>query len=130
MKLGFAHQLAPTVAYGDAVGNDCFELQRLYWSRGVSSAVFADEVRPEVKHFVQSWHDLESVPVDDLSLQVHISMGNDALWDIAKLPHRKLVIYHNITPAHFFAGVNDHARRYAEIGREQLAAHMKLEIPT
>jgi len=126
VRLEAAHQLAPTIAYGDAVGNDCFELQRLYWSRGVRSDLFAAEAKPEVRQFVQPWRDLEKASVEGTSLQVHISMGNDALWDIAKLPHRKTVIYHNITPAHFFAGLNDHARRYSEIGREQLAEFAKV----
>ncbi|MHB8631449.1 MAG: glycosyltransferase [Candidatus Limnocylindria bacterium] len=126
MRLATAHQLAPTIAYGDAVGNDCFELQRLYWSRGVSSELFAAEAKPEVRQLVQPWRDLERLPVEGTSLQVHVSMGNDALWDVAKLPHRKSVIYHNITPAHFFAGLNEHARRYSEIGREQLAELAKV----
>ena len=126
MRLRTAHQFAPTLAYGDAVGNDCFELQRLYWSRGVGSDLFAAEAKPEVAQFVRPWTDLETVPVDGTSLQVHISMGNDALWDVAKLPHRKTVVYHNITPAHFFDGLNEHARRYSEIGREQLAEFAKV----
>lgn len=126
MKLETAHQVAPTIAYGDAVGNDCFELQRLYWSRGVASDLFATEAKPEVRQFVRPWSDLERVPVDGASLQVHISMGNDALWEVARLPHRKAVIYHNITPARFFVGVNEHARRYSEIGREQLAEFAKI----
>jgi glycosyltransferase involved in cell wall biosynthesis len=126
VKLDAAHQFAPTLAYGDAVGNDCFELQRLYWSRGVRSDLFAAEAKPEVRQFARPWTDLEKLPLDGTSLQVHISMGNDVLWDVAKLPHRKTVIYHNITPARFFAGVNDHARRYSEIGREQLAAFAKV----
>ncbi|HLZ47413.1 MAG TPA: glycosyltransferase, partial [Candidatus Limnocylindria bacterium] len=126
MRLLSAHQLAPTVAYGDAVGNDCFELQRLYWSRGVASDLFAAEAKPEVRQFVRPWRDLERLPVDGTSLQVHISMGNDALWDIAKLPQRKTVVYHNITPARFFEGLNEHARRYSEIGREQLAEFAKV----
>ena len=126
MKLDTAHQLAPTIAYGDAVGNDCFELQRLYWSRGVRSDLFATEAKPEVAQFVRPWGDLEKLPVEGTSLQVHISMGNDVLWDVAKLAHRKTVIYHNITPAHFFTGLNEHARRYSEIGREQLAEFAKV----
>jgi len=126
VKLETAHQFAPTVAYGDAVGNDCFELQRLYWSRGVRSDLFAAEAKPEVRQFVQPWHDLETLPVAGTSLQIHLSMGNDALWEVAKLPHRKTVVYHNITPAHFFEGANEHARRYAEIGREQLAELAKV----
>src|SRR5438132_2320887 len=74
----------------------------------------------------QPWGDLERLPTAGTSLQVHISMGNDSLWDVAKLPHRKTVIYHNITPAIYFEGLNDHARRYSEIGREQLAEFAKV----
>src|SRR5439155_99254 len=114
VRLRSAHQLAPTIAYGDAVGNDCFELQRLYWSRAVRSNLFAAEAKPEVRQFVQPWRDVERLPVDGTSLQVHISMGNDSLWDVARLPHRKTVIYHNITPATYFAGLHEHARRYSE----------------
>jgi glycosyltransferase involved in cell wall biosynthesis len=52
-------------------------------------------------------------------------MGDDSLDEVAKLPQQKIVDYHNITPAHYFAGVNEHARRYSEIGRRQLAEYAK-----
>ena len=29
-RLCFAHQFHPVVAYGDAIGNDAFELQRMF----------------------------------------------------------------------------------------------------
>jgi len=29
-RLRFAHQFHPVVAYGDAIGNDAFELQRMF----------------------------------------------------------------------------------------------------
>src|SRR5207302_248697 len=53
-------------------------------------------------------------------LLVHHSMGNDTVSEVARLPARKAVVYHNITPAKYFEGLNEHARRYAEVGREQL----------
>ncbi|TME70073.1 MAG: glycosyltransferase, partial [Chloroflexi bacterium] len=49
-----------------------------------------------------------------------MSMGNDAIDEIAKLPGRKAVVYHNITPARYFSGFNPAAEKYAEIGRRQL----------
>ncbi|MGH2498793.1 MAG: glycosyltransferase family 4 protein, partial [Candidatus Limnocylindria bacterium] len=116
-----AHQFHATIAYGDAVGNDCFELQRLFWTRGVRSELFADEAKPEVRALVRDWRDLRREPATD-ALLVHVSMGNDALDEIPSLPQRKAVVYHNITPARFFGGLNEHAARYAERGREQLRA--------
>ena len=125
MRLRSAPQLHPTLAYGDAIGNDCFELQRLMWRDGVRSELFAEEAKPEVRPFVRPWRELEREPLDGTALFVHVSMGNDALDGMSALPHRKVVVHHNITPATYFHGLNEHAERYAARGREQLAALAK-----
>src|SRR5437867_4334268 len=119
MKLRTAHQFHPVVAYGDAVGNDCFELQRMFWASDVRSDHFAWEAKPEVRALVRDWRDLERLP-DDALLLIHHSMGNDVLSEVAKLPQKKAIVYHNITPAEYFTGLNDHAKRYSELGRAQL----------
>lgn len=119
MRLRRADQFAPTVAYGDAIGNDIFELQRLFWKRGVVSDVFADETKPGVEPFVRPWHELRE-PARDATLLVHVSMGNESLSEIAKIARRKAVVYHNITPPQFFEGISDHLARYSQLGRDQL----------
>lgn len=119
-RLRIADQIVPTLAYGDAIGNDAFELQRLFWSRGVQSELFVDEAKPEVRAFARSWRDLRPERSAGNLLLVHMSMGNDAIDEIAKLPFRKCVVYHNITPAKYFSGSNPQAEKYAEIGRRQL----------
>ena len=119
MRLRTAHQFHPVIAYGDAVGNDCFELQRMFWASDVRSDLFAWEAKPEVRALVRDWHDLEKLPHDALLL-IHHSMGNDVISEVAKLPQRKAIVYHNITPAEYFTGLNDHAKRYSALGREQL----------
>jgi glycosyltransferase involved in cell wall biosynthesis len=119
VRLRTAHQFHPVIAYGDAVGNDCFELQRMFWSSDVRSELFAWEAKPEVRALVRDWQDLERLPKDALLL-IHHSMGNDIIDEVAKLPQRKAIVYHNITPAEHFVGINEHARIYSELGREQL----------
>jgi glycosyltransferase involved in cell wall biosynthesis len=118
--LRFAHQFNPVIAYGDAIGNDCLELQRVFWSAGVRSELFAWEAKPEVRGLVRDYHELETVQRRDGLLLVHHSIGNDTIPDVIKMPVRKAVVYHNITPASYFAGLNDELMRYAEVGREQL----------
>ncbi len=113
------HQFHPVIAYGDAIGNDAFELQRMFWASDVRSDLFAWEAKPEVKALVRDWRDLERLPSDALLL-IHHSMGNDVIGEVAKLPQRKAIVYHNITPGSYFAGLNEHAKRYTELGREQL----------
>src|SRR5438552_7513616 len=119
-RLRIADQIVPTLAYGDAIGNDAFELQRLFWRRGVQSEIFVDEAKPEVRAFARSWRDLRAERSTAGLTLIHMSMGNDAIDEIAKLPGRKAVVYHNITPARYFSGCNPAAEKYAEIGRRQL----------
>ena len=119
-RLRLADQFVPTLAYGDAIGNDAFELQRLFWSRGVQSEIFVDEAKPEVLAFARSWRDLRPERSSAALTLMHVSMGNDAIDEMAKLPGRKAVVYHNITPARYFSGFNPAAEKYAEIGRRQL----------
>ena len=119
-RLRIADQIVPTLAYGDAIGNDAFELQRLFWSRGVQSEIFVDEAKPEVRAFARSWRDLRPGRSREGLTLIHMSMGNDAIDEIAKLPGRKAVVYHNITPARYFSGSNPQAEKYSEIGRRQL----------
>jgi len=119
-RLRFAHQFNSVIAYGDAIGNDCLELQRTFWSSGVRSELFAWEAKPEVRALVRDYHELETVQRRDGLLLVHHSIGNDAVPEVANLPIRKAIVYHNITPAKYFAGLNDELMRYADVGREQL----------
>src|SRR5438445_12369362 len=118
-RLHFAHQFHPVVAYGDAIGNDAFELQRMFWSSGVRSDLFAWEAKPEVRALVRDSKDLERVVSRDGLLLVHHSMGNDTVSEVAKLPARKAVVYHNITPARYFDGLTEPPPRYAESGRDR-----------
>src|SRR5438132_7968477 len=119
-RLRFAHQFNPVIAYGDAIGNDGLELQRTFWSSGARSELFAWEAKPEVRALVRDYHDLERVQRRDGLLLVHDSMRNDAVTEVANLPVRKAVVYHNITPSSYIAGLNDELTRYADVGRKQL----------
>lgn len=121
-RLRRVDQFAATVAYGDAIGNDVFELQRMFWRRGVASEVYGAEARPGMEPFMRPWPDLRREPAADAALLVHVSMGNDALTEVAALPRRRAVVYHNITPAHFFEGISDQLVHHSRLGREQLRA--------
>jgi len=119
------HQFTPTLTSADSISGDVFQLQRLFWRSGIAAPVYADHAAPTVRAFARDWHDLAGEPTDRAPLLVHISMGNDSLDLVATLPQQQIVDYHNITPARYFAGVNEHARRYSEIGRRQLAEYAK-----
>ena len=57
-------------------------------------------------------------PEDTLIL--HFSMGNEVFDQLIKIPARRVLVYHNITPPEFFSGINDHAAAFARLGLRQL----------
>lgn len=113
------HQYHPTITSGDAVSNDCFQRRRAVRAWGLASDLFADQALGGVRD-VGTRADLARRARRDDVLLIHHSMGHDAVPQVARVTTRKAVIYHNITPSRYFAGLNEELRRYADIGRQQL----------
>src|SRR5207237_4508477 len=61
-----------------------------------------------------------AVRADD-TLILHFSMGHEVFDELVKLPARRVLVYHNVTPAEFFVGINPHAAAHARLGARQLA---------
>src|SRR5207237_10446791 len=95
--LRFAHQFNPVIAYGDAIGNDCLELQRMFWSSGVRSEIFACEAKPEVRALVRDYRDLEAIHRRDGFYLVLHYLENDAALEDGNVPIRQAVVEHNNT---------------------------------
>lgn len=117
MKTIRIHQFAPATAVGDGVTTGIFFTQRLLQQLGYQSEIYSCETPDALTDKIQ--------PVDALDtsktelLLIHHSMGHDYDDLIESFSCRKVMVYHNITPAHFFAeGTPEHA--YAAKGRQQL----------
>lgn len=116
------HQFHPTVAGGNAIGNNMLDLQKMLRELGHSSELFCEHA-PAPNFTGKARHYTAYAPFSspDNILLVHFSIGfSAALLDwLESLPDRKIIIYHNITPAHFFYGVNEGYEEAALNGREQ-----------
>ena len=114
------HQFHPVLAPGDAMSNHVFALRERIRAWGHESHAYAVEAKADVAE-VRSYRRLfrEARP-DDL-LIVHFSMGHEVIDQLAKLPPRKVLVYHNVTPPEFFGGINPHAAAHARLGLRQLA---------
>ena len=85
---------------GDAITNMMLALRELLISKGYESEIYAeyiderlsDRIRP-IQEYKGSRENL---------LFVHHSMGMNCFDKIVGLPDKKALIYHNITPEHFF----------------------------
>lgn len=114
------HQFHPTLAPADAVSQHVFTLRALFRSWGHASDAYAVEAKPGTEGVLQYRRLFRTVSRDDLLL-LHYSIGHEVFNELAKLEARRVLIYHNVTPPEFFAGVNPHAALYAERGVRGLA---------
>jgi len=114
------HQFHPTLAPGDAMSNHVFALRKKIRHWGYDSFAYAVEAKPGVAD-VRSYRRLfREVNPDDL-LIVHFSMGSEVVDQLVKIPARRVLVYHNITPPEFFSGINPHAAAFSRLGLRQLS---------
>lgn len=92
--------------------------QRVLRHLGFTGELYADDVAPQWRSLVRPASELRPA-ADDLVLYHH-GIASPLAGRLMHLPCRRAVVFHNVTPAHFYAGT-----RLAEpliAGRAQLAA--------
>lgn len=97
-------QMIPTLAYGDAVGNDTLAIKRVLGEMGLASSIYAESVVPPYDgKTAKLVGQMPALQKEDVVI-FHLSTGSQLNFDVAEMPCRKIVVYHNITPPHFFTG--------------------------
>ena len=114
-------QFLPTLAFGDAVGNDTVALQNAMKELGYETAIFAEAVDQRLPKGTASdlCAGMPELDKEDVILY-HMSTGSKLNYELEKYPCRKIMIYHNITPPHFFHGYNAQAESNAQYGLDGL----------
>lgn len=113
------HQLLPDLAYGDAISNQAIAIRSHLRALGYRSEIFVKNldrrVSSEAKFFDQA------LISKDAGLLYHHSIGSE-LTKFA-IEHRgpRCLIYHNITPAEFFAPYRPGFAWMLEAGRADLS---------
>ena len=113
-------QLLPTMSFGDAVSNDAAAIRRMLSDMGYETAVYAANIDPRLlEGSVLHWREMRNLQADDLVIY-HGSTGDPLNSMIPSLGSRKMMIYHNITPADFFRGYSRQAQELTAAGRSQI----------
>jgi FkbM family methyltransferase len=111
------HQFHPGCTYGDAVTNSMILTRGILRGLGYRSEIYVVSRDPLLSDEVMLVDDL---PLhDEYVLIVLHSLGYDDAARIMALPAAKILMYHNITPAHMLSEVPELAR-LADLGRDQL----------
>ncbi len=113
------HQWVPAAHKGDAIGDSARRVRDLLRARGHASEIFAltidDDLRREVRRF-----DDPEARRGDVTI-FHFALPSPMTQAFATLPGGRVLQYHNITPARFFADYAPHIYRLALLGRQELA---------
>lgn len=113
-------QVLPCLNYGDAIGNDTLALNTALINNGYDACVFAEAVDQKIPVGVADTMDHWHTPEKDDVIIYHLSVGWDYIDRIIQAPCRKIAIYHNVTPAHFFKPYDASAYEYCKSGLEEV----------
>ena len=118
MKKSRVIQLSPTLSFGDAVSNDVFAMNEVLTKLGYENYIVAMNISKKVAGRAVPFK--KFVPRKTDIFIYHMSIGNELSdYVISADVSRKLMVYHNITPAHFFDGIS-HLNVPCRKGRDEL----------
>jgi L-malate glycosyltransferase len=113
------HQWVPAAHRGDAIGDSARKVRSLLQRMGHDSELFALTMDDELRNDVRPFADPEATRGDVTIF--HFALPSPMTAAFAALNGTKVLQYHNITPAAFFAPYDPGLFRLAALGRRELA---------
>ncbi|MBI5642863.1 MAG: glycosyltransferase [Deltaproteobacteria bacterium] len=117
------HQLLSNMDSGDAISNDAIELRNILRSRGYESNIYARFIHPDAAAECQPYKEHRKRSLAKNIAIFHHSIASEVSEYVRGAPDKKIMIYHNITPGHFFAPYDSHHAYLLKKGREDLKAY-------
>jgi glycosyltransferase involved in cell wall biosynthesis len=113
------HQWVPAAHRGDAIGDSARAVRGMLRAMGHESDIFALTIDDDLRGDVLPFQSAEATG-GDITI-FHFAMPSPMTEAFAMLPGAKILQYHNITPAAFFAAYDAGLFRLAALGRQELA---------
>jgi len=117
------HQFVAGYISGDAISNEATLFREVFRSWGYDSEIFCEERcvnKPDRKHVPDVDTYAAKAKPDDVVL-LHLSIGSKANDVFKRLPCRKAILYHNVTPPRYFELVNKQIAGNLARGLKQVA---------
>jgi len=113
------NQWVPAAHRGDAIGDSARRVRATLRQQGHRSEIYAltidEDLRGEVLPFAH-----EAARSGDVTI-LHFALPSPMTEAFSAVPGRRVLQYHNITPARFFAPYDPQLFRLAALGRRELA---------
>ena len=114
------HQWVPAAHRGDAIGDSARRVRQMLRDAGHVSDLFALTIDEDLRGDVLPFDDPASRGGD--ATIFHFALPSPMTAEFARLRGTKILQYHNITPASFFAPYDAQLFRLASLGRQELAS--------
>ena len=104
-------QMLPTLAYGDAIGNNVIAINDALVSAGYDTDIYAEGIDKKIpagtaKNVSAYKDDAKTI------ILYHLSTGTELNEKIKKFKARVFIVYHNVTPPEFWHGYDyEHEKR-------------------
>ena len=109
-------QVIDALDYGDGVSNDVINKYNLLREMGMETEIYSKWFHDKVNTYR---YDIDKLKVKENDILLHHFSGKNHTWEtVLKANCKKVLVYHNITPAEFFNN-SIHGERCSE-GEQQL----------
>lgn len=107
MKAMEVHQVLPALDVFDAVSNDTLEIKKILEKNGHVSKIFSLYSSPKLAAMREPIEHLSRHAGKEAIILYHYSIKSEISDILKRFPNNKILIYHNITPPHFFKGYDE-----------------------
>jgi len=113
-------QWVPAVHRGDAIGDSTLLMRNAFRSWGHQADVYTLEADEELEGEVRAFSDWRPGEARDVAI-LHYALPSPMTEALDRVPGKRVLIHHNITPPEFFADYDPEMYRICSLGRSQLA---------
>ena len=116
------NQMLASMSYGDAITDYTLEIQKILRRQGYHSEIFVEMCDGQMWKHTRRFEEYPKISSPSNIIILHFSILSRVSKLAYHLPDKKILIYHNITPSHFFADYHPHLAGQCYHGRRELKA--------
>ena len=114
------HQFSTSLTYGDAISDEILEVRKALRARGLASEIFVRFFEPRMAGLVHDFREYPRFSAPGNVVIFHFSIGSPVSKMFFRIPDKRVMIYHNITPYGFFLDSHRILTRECYKGRLEL----------
>ncbi|HAO92526.1 MAG: hypothetical protein A2X99_06100 [Deltaproteobacteria bacterium GWB2_55_19] len=120
------HQLLSNLDYGDAISDNALALRDVLREKGYVSNIYARYIHPKVASDCRYFKEHAKRSSASNIAVFHHSIASEVSEYFKGLPDGKIMIYHNITPNHFYEPFNGRMSHLLKKGKNELKAFSRV----